>query len=269
MKIYAIIDANNTACRPIGYLMYHTSDNSFNIELSKSLTEQAAPILFASFISKGKYSIDKHWSKEWVRQRIVPTDRQNLGLVLKENGLKTYDEHKLLMLANGRCAQDECYLSPISDDAIPGELQEYLNGTIRDVFILSDYRVLIALAAGEIRVLDVAHCASDNTSRVMTYYADRFSDYSISSGGHAIVWGSEASISCSELPSISMPTGLTLNDIASMIKSRIVDTGEACRLLNCTRQNLNYLVKRGKLSPIVTSSGTRLFLRGELESYSR
>lgn len=29
--------------------------------------------------------------------RIIPTDRQNLGMVLRENGLKEYDSLRLLM----------------------------------------------------------------------------------------------------------------------------------------------------------------------------
>ena len=42
-----------------------------------------------------------------MQQRIVPTDRQNLGEILRDNGLKEYDEFELLMLATGRCAQDD------------------------------------------------------------------------------------------------------------------------------------------------------------------
>lgn len=42
-----------------------------------------------------------------MQQRIAPTDRQNLGQILKDNGLDEYDEFQLLMLANGRCVQDK------------------------------------------------------------------------------------------------------------------------------------------------------------------
>lgn len=43
----------------------------------------------------------------WVRQRIVPPDRQNIGQILKANGLEEYDEFSLLMFGSGRCAQDD------------------------------------------------------------------------------------------------------------------------------------------------------------------
>ena len=60
-----------------------------------------------------KKRINAYWSKLWVQQRIVPTDRQNLGQVLKENGLSEYDEFELLMLAEGRCAQDSYFLAGV------------------------------------------------------------------------------------------------------------------------------------------------------------
>ncbi len=55
--------------------------------------------------------------------RIIPTDQQNLGQVLKENGLKEYDEYSLLMLSMGRCAQDDYYLAPIEDGELPKEIK--------------------------------------------------------------------------------------------------------------------------------------------------
>jgi len=36
--------------------------------------------------------MDSFWGGKFVAQRIIPPDRQNLGSILKENGLKAYDE---------------------------------------------------------------------------------------------------------------------------------------------------------------------------------
>lgn len=41
------------------------------------------------------------------------------GQVLKENGLDFYDEYELLMLADGRCAQDDYYLVPVKLEELP------------------------------------------------------------------------------------------------------------------------------------------------------
>ena len=40
-------------------------------------------------------------SKIWVEQRIIPSDRQNIAEILRDNNLKEYDEFELLMLAMG------------------------------------------------------------------------------------------------------------------------------------------------------------------------
>ena len=76
-------------------------DKKFYIELPDTADYWETPLILSSFLKRGKKTIDSHWSKIWVQQRIVPTDRQNLGQILKANGLEEYDEFKLLMLAKG------------------------------------------------------------------------------------------------------------------------------------------------------------------------
>lgn len=46
----------------------------------------------------------------WVRQRVTPPERQNLGQILKANNMAEYDEFKLLVKNEGRSCQDECYI---------------------------------------------------------------------------------------------------------------------------------------------------------------
>ncbi len=39
--------------------------------------------------------------------------RQNIGQILRANGMKRYDEYALLVKNQGRCCQDEFYLEEI------------------------------------------------------------------------------------------------------------------------------------------------------------
>lgn len=48
-----------------------------------------------------------------MQQRIVPTDRQNIGHILRDNGLKEYDDFRLPVISGGRCAQDSCYIASV------------------------------------------------------------------------------------------------------------------------------------------------------------
>ena len=64
-------------------------------------------------------TIGAYWSKVWVQQRIIPSDRQNLGRILKDNGLDSYDEFKLLTMTDGRCSQDYYYITAVSEKNLP------------------------------------------------------------------------------------------------------------------------------------------------------
>ena len=48
------------------------------------------------------------------------------------------------------------------------------------------------------------------------------------------------------------------------MQHRIVNATEACRLLGCSRQSIDDLVKRGKLHPIRRDAKYKLFLRNEM-----
>ena len=112
MKIFAIRDATDNAQKDLAYLLYYEVDKRFYIELPENADPWETPLLLASFAQKGEHTINSYWSRIWVQQRIVPSDRQNIAQILRDNGLKTYDEYELLMLSSGRCEQDDYYLSP-------------------------------------------------------------------------------------------------------------------------------------------------------------
>jgi len=46
----------------------------------------------------------------------------------------------------------------------------------------------------------------------------------------------------------------------------IVDTTKACDMLQCSRQNLAYLVKEEKLKPVYGGTKENLYLKGEVEN---
>ena len=113
-------------------------EKRFYIELHENADPWDTPLLLSSFVKNGETSINSYWSKMWVQQRIVPTDRQNLGQVLKDNNLKEYDEFGLLMLSMGRCAQDDYYLVPIEETQLPDNIRKRFAKLIEDVVPLDD-----------------------------------------------------------------------------------------------------------------------------------
>ena len=120
MKIFEIIDEENHI--DIGTLLYFERKKIFIIELMDNLDEWTAPLIFSNFVTRGIYTIQREFSKMWVNERIIPSGRQNIGSILKNHKLQSYDEMKFLELSNGRCSQVSMYIKKI--EHLPGYVQK-------------------------------------------------------------------------------------------------------------------------------------------------
>ena len=119
MKSYAIYDEDLNRESAIGYLFYYERSKSFIIELQEDLGEWEAPLLFQGLVKRGIFTVPRDASLMWVQERVIPSGRQNIGLILKTHKLKEYSEMALLSLSKGRCAQDHCYIAEIPYEDIP------------------------------------------------------------------------------------------------------------------------------------------------------
>ena len=95
VKIFAI-KSDSTGEKVLGYLFYYQKVDEFYVELPSYADEWETPLLLSSFAKRQQYTVSQYWSRIWVQQRIVPLDRQNINSILRDNGLKTYDEFALL-----------------------------------------------------------------------------------------------------------------------------------------------------------------------------
>lgn len=68
------------------------------------------PAMIHRFMTKGRMELDHELSLLWVKDRIIPKDRQNIADILRTNNLKTYREIDMLELCMGRCTLDDMYL---------------------------------------------------------------------------------------------------------------------------------------------------------------
>ena len=111
MKKYAIVHANRQQ-NPVAFLTYHERRKEFRISINHDTAVQDAPFMLGLFIQKGIYEVDPKWSARWVKERIVPAERQNIGKILRANQLTQYDEATFLELAQGRSVQDDFMVLP-------------------------------------------------------------------------------------------------------------------------------------------------------------
>lgn len=264
MKISAIRDECNKS-KNLGYLIYFENSKQFYIELPFDADPWETPLLLESFLRRGERTINAYWSKLWVQQRIVPTDRQNLGQILKENGLDEYDEYKLLMLANGRCAQDNYYLEKMDEEDLPEEVIGRYQKKVEDVIPLEDAFLLVFFRDGVVKKCNIKDIVQNNKRfTAILNNPQLFKSVRIQSGGYGVTWGQELDIADSVLYEEGTTIPLSAKDFISFASSRVVNTSEAAEILGCSRQNIDDLIKRGKLNPIKSTPQGKLFLKSEL-----
>lgn len=265
MKIFAIRDGYEGTEKNLAYLIYYEKEKTFYIELRDDVDEWEMPLLLSSFVKRGEKTVNAYFSRLWVQQRIVPPDRQNLGRILKENGLRDYDEFALLMLAKGRCAQDDYYLVPVSGETLYSEFPERYAHRVEEVIPLENAALLVFFRNGEVRKCAVRKAVKKNVS--LCSILDReelFCQVGVQVGGYGICWGEKLAVSDEVLYRTGQKIGLEFADFVSFLKYRTVNAEEAARLLECTRQNISDLVKRGRLHPVKTGAKNTLFLKSEI-----
>ncbi|MBQ8996247.1 MAG: helix-turn-helix domain-containing protein [Oscillospiraceae bacterium] len=266
MRIFAIRDANDRSERDLAYLLYYEGDKRFYIELPEDADPWETPLLLSSFAEKGERSINSYWSKIWVQQRIVPTDRQNIVQILRDNGLKEYDEYDLLMLASGRCEQDDYYLVPIDENVLPQEVIQRFEKKIEDVVVLNNNCLLVFFRDGKVRKCDLNdHFKSNRKFSILEGRPDLFSRVRMQTGGHGVQWDDNLTIPDHVLYSMGEMIPLCADDFRSFASERVINAAEAAEILKCSRQYVNELVKTEKLHPIKTSPKNTLFLKSEVE----
>ena len=265
MRIFAIRDESLSPDTVLGYLIYYERPKAFYIELPENADPWDTPLLLSSFVKRGEHSVGSYWSRLWVQQRIVPQDRQNIGQVLKENGISVYDEFQLLMLTMGRCAQDDCYLEEIIADQMPALLTERWKTKLEDVVPMQDARLLLFFRNGEVRIADMNVLAESHTEcKPYLSRKERFNAVEVQPDGYGVTWSERAMISDQELYANSERVPLSLDDFIGFVQNRVVSASEACQMLGCSRQNIDDLMKRGKLHPIRRDAKYKLFLRSEV-----
>ena len=265
MKIFSIRDAADQSNKDLAYLLYYEIDKRFYIELPENADPWETPLLLSSFAQKGERTINSYWSRVWVQQRIVPPDRQNLGQILRDNGLKSYDEYALLMLSNGRCEQDDYYLVPIAEDTLPEQIIRRFNQKIEDVVPLQENTLLVFFRDGTVRKIDLtAYMEKHPRFSVLSKRLGYFALVQIQTGGYGIQWDDNLSIPYSVLYNMGRRIPLTADDFRAFAAERIINAAEAAEFLNCSRQYINELVKTDKLHPIKATGKNTMFLKSEV-----
>ncbi|MBR0145822.1 MAG: hypothetical protein IJM25_04070 [Eubacterium sp.] len=263
MKIYEII--NEEDLLSVGVLLYYEKEHTFLIELSASLDEWTAPILFSRYVREGIYSIPRDISRLWVMARVVPSDRQNIDAILRNHKLGSYDEMKILEIAEGRCSQDSLAIRRLSE--LPDYVTERMKKNVVECFITEDEALLIFFADETIRKVKRSELSKFDSIEGMDAVLTNDSLYrscKIGTGGYFVTFNDSIDLPATGLYATGEQIPLRRSDFVSFVKRNTLDTSESCSLLGCSRQNIAYMVKQNQLTPLREDVKGTLYSKGDV-----
>lgn len=265
MKIFAIRDERDVRGRDAAHLIYYEKARRFYIELPDDADPWETPLILSTFCRRGEKTVNAYWSRVWVQQRIVPTDRQNLGQILRDNGMNGYDEYQLLTATQGRCAQDSYYITQITEGELPAGFSARMRYKIEDVVPLEGCALLVFFRDGAVKRCPLQNCfTQDRTFAPLLSSQEQFDRVEIQAGGYGVCWGESLEIADEALYRMGDEVPLGQEDFRMFVAQRVVNTAEAAQLLGCSKQNVDDLVRRGKLHPVKESAKSKLFLKSEI-----
>jgi hypothetical protein len=130
---------------------------------------------------------------------------------------------------------------------------------------LEDRNLLVFFRDGKVKKIDIKELEHkySQLSRIMKY-GELYKQLVIQPGGYGVQWGEKNILSGDLLYETGVDVPLTIQDFYSFVSDRVVGTAEAMELLSCSRQNINDLIKRGKITPIKRSQKNTLFLKSDI-----
>ena len=260
MKLYELIDEELN--RSLGMLLYFEKEKTFLIELKDNLDEWTAPLLFTSFVKRGIYTIPRDACLLWVRERIIPRDRQNIQAILKNHRLKEYDEMALLALSKGRCAQDSICIE--KRETLPNYIERRMQKNLTGMFPSGDRTTLCFFADDTTRRVDLRKLISiDGVDKILNNEL-LFQSGKIGAAGYYATFNDSIDIPASVLYANGKKLPVTKNDFISFVKNNVLDTKETGVLLGCSRQNISYMIRQNQLSPVKNDVMGNLYLKEDV-----
>ncbi|MBO4864628.1 MAG: hypothetical protein J5517_09685 [Eubacterium sp.] len=260
MKIYEII--NEEDMFPVGVLLYFEKERTFIIELSEELDEWTCPFLLTYFVKNKIYTIPREISRLWVEARIVPSERQNIDVILKNHKLKSYDEIRLLEISEGRCSQDSLAIRKISE--LPEYIKERMKKNVVECSIISDASILVFFGNDMVRKIRLSDLSDVAGMDLVLLNEGLMNSCKVGTGGYSVTFNDSIDVPAEVLYERGEQIPLSLMDFKAFICNNTVDTTESGALLECSRQNIAYMVKQDQLTPVKEEIKGNLYLKGDV-----
>lgn len=261
MRHYEIYDGENKIS--IGTLIYYEKQQVYVIELQEYLDEWSAPLLFMNLVRQHIYTVPYDLSYTWVKDRIIPNDRQNITNILANHNMKTYDEMALLEVSKGKCSQDGMYIK--HQNELPDYVLKRRSKKLKECILKDDYKAICFFEDGITRLIDLLELKECAGVKKITNNNELYKAGQVGVGGYTLAFDNSVFISADILYDSGKVIPVSLSDFISFVKNNICDTSESCELLGCSRQNVAYMVGRNQLHPIKEEIKGNIYLKSEVQ----
>ena len=259
MKYYDIFDNENGYS--VGTLLYFEREKVFIVELADGLDEWTAPLLFTAYVKRGIFTIPRDVSLAWIRERIIPSNRQNINQILKNHKLKEYDEIRFLEISEGKCSQDSIVIK--KTEMLPEYVKKRMQHNLSEV-VISDDSLLAFFADDTVRKLTFEKLYQIDGAEKLKSNRPLLESGRVGAGGYYVTFNNSIDIPAAKLYKAGTKLPLTRSDFLNFVRKNILDTTEVCDILECSRQNLAYLINKDQLRPIKEDVKGNLYQKGDV-----
>ena len=113
LRRFKLINAETPEQNKFAILEYDTESDKYALHIPKDINPEWLPAIPYGLYEKGVYDVDDYWARRFVKERVIPPERQNIGSILRTIGAPYYTEFAILEYCGGRCCMDEFYLEEI------------------------------------------------------------------------------------------------------------------------------------------------------------
>ena len=138
---------------------------------------------------------------------------------------------------------------------------------IKRICALADMKLLVEFQNGVTKIYDTKKLLKEYDFFEPLKDPEIFNMASVDYNGSAVIWNADMDVSEWELWTNGVEIPLTANDLDQYQINNSVSTAEACKILNCTRQNIDLLTKTGKIHPVIKLGNNKLFSKADIMSY--
>lgn len=113
LRTFQIINDSLEPSEEHAILTYDEESEQYAVHIPDAVDYKDLPAILSLLAKQGIRELDDKWARRFVKERVVPPERQNIGMIMRQLNMKKYSEFPILEYTSGRCCMDDFYVKEI------------------------------------------------------------------------------------------------------------------------------------------------------------